>query len=177
MKNQAMQLFQEGMEKTEQVLNTGKDPEAIRDYAACISGIVDFFETNDMVTIDMLDFEEPFKQSLRADKRMIETIMKMEIEKIKLITTFVILLLLSIYRFEKSQCRACISLKFTLKVFALELSSPLKKWQARLTQCWENRKEMIEESAKILCPISGRQSRPIKKSKGVRLCLWAFYWF
>jgi hypothetical protein len=59
----------------------------------------------------------------------------------------------------------------------LELSSPLKKWQARLTQCWENRKEMIEESAKILCPISGRQSRPIKKSKGVRLCLWAFYWF
>lgn len=33
---------------------------------------------------------------------MIETIMKMEIEKIKLITTFVILLLLSIYRFEKS---------------------------------------------------------------------------
>ncbi|WP_315524434.1 hypothetical protein [Pseudoramibacter alactolyticus] len=84
------------------MLNTGKDPEAIRDYAACISGIVDFFETNDMVTIDMLDFEEPFKQSLRADKRMIETIMKMEIEKIKLITTFVILLLLSIYRFEKS---------------------------------------------------------------------------
>lgn len=84
------------------MLNTGKDPEAIRDYAACISGIVDFFETNDMVTIDMLDFEEPFKQSLRADKRMIETIMKMEIEKIKLIITFVILLLLSIYRFEKS---------------------------------------------------------------------------
>lgn len=72
------------------MLNTGKDPEAIRDYAACISGIVDFFETNDMVTIDMLDFEEPFKQSLRADKRMIETIMKTEIEKIKLIITFVI---------------------------------------------------------------------------------------
>jgi hypothetical protein len=72
------------------VLNTGKDPEAIRDYAACISGIVDFFETNNMVTIDMLDFEEPFKQSLRADKRMIETIMKTEIEKIKLIITFVI---------------------------------------------------------------------------------------
>ncbi|WP_281672278.1 hypothetical protein [Pseudoramibacter alactolyticus] len=72
------------------MLNTGKDPEAIRDYAACISGIVDFFETNNMVTIDMLDFEEPFKQSLRADKRMIETIMKTEIEKIKLIITFVI---------------------------------------------------------------------------------------
>lgn len=72
------------------MLNTGKDPEAIRDYVACISGIVDFFETNNMVTIDMLDFEEPFKQSLRADKRMIETIMKTEIEKIKLIITFVI---------------------------------------------------------------------------------------
>lgn len=72
------------------MLNTGKDPEAIRDYAACISGIVDFFETNNMVTIDMLDFEEPFKQGLRADKRMIETIMKTEIEEIKLIITFVI---------------------------------------------------------------------------------------
>lgn len=42
------------------------------------------------------------KNQAGADKRMIETIMKMEIEKIKLITTFVILLLLSIYRFEKS---------------------------------------------------------------------------
>ncbi|WP_329887396.1 hypothetical protein [Pseudoramibacter faecis] len=27
-----------------------------------------------------------------------------------------------------------------------KLSSFLKKWQARLTQCWQSRKEMIEES-------------------------------
>ncbi|WP_329887398.1 hypothetical protein [Pseudoramibacter faecis] len=89
MKNQAMQLFQEGMEKTEWMPETGKDPEAIRDYVACVSGIVDFLETNDVAMIDMLDFEEPFKQSLRADKRMIETIIKTKIEKIKLITIFV----------------------------------------------------------------------------------------
>lgn len=37
----------------------------------------------------MLDFEEPFKQSLRMDKRMIETIIRTKIEKIKLITIFV----------------------------------------------------------------------------------------
>lgn len=48
MKNQAMQLFQEGMEKTEWMPETRKDPEAIRDYAACVSGIVDFLETNDV---------------------------------------------------------------------------------------------------------------------------------